>query len=418
MSTRSSIFRESALDRLSSPEQLDELIHITDPRGWFALAVLGVLLLAAVVWGVLGRIPTKVEGSGILIRGAQLFKVASVGAGQLAEIKVNAGNVVTQNQVVAILYQPGLADQITSTMAQLDEAKKQSRELAVFASTNSVQETELIALKHSNLNQLIKDYSEQLLWLTEKMASQEKLVQQGLITKQTLLGTKQTFYQTQQRIDDARSELKQLSNREFQLKNQQEQDLFNSQVRINEIQRKLKELTNQLELTSKVLSPQSGRVLEVTAKPGDLLTAGAPLLSLELSEKDLQAVVYVSGAEGKKVQAGMQVQIVPSTYQKAEYGFIVGQVRYVADFPATRQAMMTVLENEQLVQNLSSAGAPIAIYAELIKDPRTASKFRWSSSEGPPAEIHAGTLCAASVVVAERRPISMVLPAIKEFFGF
>ena len=38
------IFRKVALERLSSPEQLDQLMQVTSPKGWLALAGLGALL--------------------------------------------------------------------------------------------------------------------------------------------------------------------------------------------------------------------------------------------------------------------------------------------------------------------------------------------------------------------------------------
>ncbi len=38
---RAVIFRKVALERLSSPEQLDQLLQVTDPKGWLALGALG-----------------------------------------------------------------------------------------------------------------------------------------------------------------------------------------------------------------------------------------------------------------------------------------------------------------------------------------------------------------------------------------
>ena len=61
------IFRQAALDRLSSPEQLDRLVAISDPLGWLALTTLMTLLAAIVAWGVFGKIPEQVTGKGILV---------------------------------------------------------------------------------------------------------------------------------------------------------------------------------------------------------------------------------------------------------------------------------------------------------------------------------------------------------------
>lgn len=63
-SRRNSVFRAAALERLSSPEQLDERMQVVSPRGWLALAALGALLLAVVLWGCLGRIAVEVHARG------------------------------------------------------------------------------------------------------------------------------------------------------------------------------------------------------------------------------------------------------------------------------------------------------------------------------------------------------------------
>ena len=79
MSTgRESVFRAAALDRLSSPEQLDERMRVVSARAWLALAALGALLLAAVLWGILGRLPLKARGDGrVLNLRAVVFVPAS-----------------------------------------------------------------------------------------------------------------------------------------------------------------------------------------------------------------------------------------------------------------------------------------------------------------------------------------------------
>lgn len=61
------IFRKSSLEKLSSPEQLDKMIVITLPSFWIALAGAGVIIVAALVWSILGRLPINVEATGIYI---------------------------------------------------------------------------------------------------------------------------------------------------------------------------------------------------------------------------------------------------------------------------------------------------------------------------------------------------------------
>jgi hypothetical protein len=62
------LFRKVALDRLFSPDQLDQLMKITTPRGWMALLALIALAAAAVAWAFLGYIPVRVDGHGVLVK--------------------------------------------------------------------------------------------------------------------------------------------------------------------------------------------------------------------------------------------------------------------------------------------------------------------------------------------------------------
>ena len=106
------IFRQEVLDRLSSPEQLNLLMRVTDGKGWLALLACGLILATALVWGVFGRVPTKVTGSGILLPLGGLAGLVAVADGQLTTLEVKPGDQVTRGQVVARLAQPDLVNQI------------------------------------------------------------------------------------------------------------------------------------------------------------------------------------------------------------------------------------------------------------------------------------------------------------------
>jgi hypothetical protein len=66
----SGLFRKAALDRLTSAEQLEQLVQIERPLGWPALALLLAVLAMALVWIWTGSIAVQAEGRGVLRRGA------------------------------------------------------------------------------------------------------------------------------------------------------------------------------------------------------------------------------------------------------------------------------------------------------------------------------------------------------------
>ncbi|MFN7899667.1 MAG: hypothetical protein ACK5N0_08395, partial [Synechococcaceae cyanobacterium] len=61
-------FRPEALQAQASPEQLDQPLPLLRPSLWALL--LGLLLFtgAIVVWSVLGRVPVRIQGRGMLLQ--------------------------------------------------------------------------------------------------------------------------------------------------------------------------------------------------------------------------------------------------------------------------------------------------------------------------------------------------------------
>lgn len=118
----SKVFRQAALDRLASPEQLDKLMRVTDAKGWLALLGGALILAAAVVWGISGSMQSKVSGNGILLSGGALVEITAQGEGRISSIEVKAGDTVSKAQVVARIAQPVLTQQIENLKDQIAES--------------------------------------------------------------------------------------------------------------------------------------------------------------------------------------------------------------------------------------------------------------------------------------------------------
>jgi HlyD family secretion protein len=114
----------------------------------------------------------------------------------------------------------------------------------------------------------------------------------------------------------------------------------------------------------------------------------------------------------------MLVRVAPSTVKREEYGAMLGRVAWVAEFPSTSRGMTRLLGNEALVTKLMEQGPPIQVNVALTPDPVTPTGYRWSSSKGPSLKISSGTLASGDVVVRQDRPISLVIPTLREKLGF
>lgn len=65
-----SIFRKSSIDRVSSPEQLNDYIKVTNPGVWLVLAAVIALLIGACVWGMFGHLDTTISAP-VEVRGGE-----------------------------------------------------------------------------------------------------------------------------------------------------------------------------------------------------------------------------------------------------------------------------------------------------------------------------------------------------------
>lgn len=55
-----SIFRKVSMDRVSSPEQLNDYIRVTNPGVWMIMCSVILLLTGIFVWGIFGQLDTKI----------------------------------------------------------------------------------------------------------------------------------------------------------------------------------------------------------------------------------------------------------------------------------------------------------------------------------------------------------------------
>jgi HlyD family secretion protein len=338
----------------------------------------------------------------------------------VTDVSVSVGDSVSEGQVVAWVAQPELSARLQEARARLAALRADYARTLSFSGNDARLQGQSVAEQRRNLQQSIATDERTQQWLAERVATQEQLVGQGLLTRSTLLATRQQLEQTQEKVRAARSQLAQLDVQKLSSDNERTRQVSASRREIDVAQLEVDKLEREFRRTSQVVSPYTGRILEVMTEQGKMTGRGEPVLNLDLtgsSVKNLVAVIYVPSMHGKKLRAGMDIQIAPSTVRQEEFGMMLGKVTFVSNFPATPRGMTMALKNDQLVQSLSGSGAPYEVHADLIVDPTTRSRYRWSSSGGPPVEIQSGTLANGLVTVDRQRPIAAVLPLLRRWSG-
>lgn len=76
------IFRKVAMERLSSPENLDQVMRVVPAKGWIALVCLFVFAVVLGYWACSAGIARQVEGRGVLARNAEAAEVIALFAAE------------------------------------------------------------------------------------------------------------------------------------------------------------------------------------------------------------------------------------------------------------------------------------------------------------------------------------------------
>lgn len=187
----------------------------------------------------------------------------------------------------------------------------------------------------------------------------------------------------------------------------------------------LYELKNQREDLRKraskgeIYADRNGEVYDLQIEVGKALQKGGEVFHIfENNSEDNLVICYVPLTDAKKIEAGMEVQIYPSTVNKQEYGHMIAEVEYINPYVATVGEMKRHLGSDALVQTFSAEGAVVEVHCRLETDENTASGYRWSSAKGNEVMLTTGTLVAATVITGEKKPIDLLIPYLKEKLDF
>lgn len=349
------IFRKSALDRIASLDQLDQTMTVVKPSSVLALISVGIIILIALLWGVFGSVPDTVSGTGVLVNSDYIMSVKYANQGAVKNIFVNHGDIVHNGQIIARIERQDILDQIKVNEKKLEGYLKMQE---VVRSTRRGS--------------------------SEKQWMMKSLFEQGLITEQEYLNSRQT----EMSIDQQVTELKQ-------------------QILL---------LNDNYQTATQVLATATGRVMEIPVRRGDYVQPGSTIAVIEsgLGVATIGALVYFPAIEGKKIRPGMKIGLAPTTVKQEEYGFIQGLITDVSEFPVSDNYLVSSLQNISLANTFHQIQNPIEVRVSIIPDPTTYSGYKWSSSKGPAQKIGSGYICSAKVTTNSKRPVSLIIPTLKK----
>ncbi|KAF0117616.1 MAG: Membrane-fusion protein [Rhodospirillaceae bacterium] len=381
-----SLFRETSLERLSTPEQLDQVMRVTSPTAWIAILAMVTVVAGGLAWSILGSVPVKVSGRGILLSPGGVLDVIASSSGRVSAFEVQPGDRITVGQVVARVAQPDLIGELEAARSALVEETDHYRQVREFHQRTTANQHGINTKKRSAITQKLGFLEDRLRWLKEREGYEAELQGKGLIDRKRVIDTKIDINRAKEEVATAQNELKQIEIEETTTAITNEREILDLELKISTLKRTVQGQEDKLQRNITIESPYAGRIVEFKVNAGEVIEPGRALFTVLPQETDagdpdaeeasgLVARLYVRPEDGKKIQAGMEAQVAPSTVKREEYGFIVGTVRGVAAVPSSEEGMLRVLKNKALVQELSDGGAPFEVTVALKRNPKAPSGF-------------------------------------------
>lgn len=410
------LFRKASLERLSSPERLDTLLQVTTPRAWFALAGFVAVIVALTVWGVFGAVPETVDGRGLMVRRAGLINVESSAQGIVRDLRVHVGDTVEKGQPTARLVQADVEDNLRQARERLAELERNRDVTRVRILHDAELERATVTQQRQQAQQAIETTRARLRFLQERVDATRELLKAGLVNQTAYEDAVQQLADAQETLAASESQLKALAARESSAATQAQQNVFNLEQATAEARRQIQSLESQLADSGTIRSPATGRVVELLTEDGAVVSRGQSLITLERDDAPLVGLTFV-GSAAKQVIPGMRVQMSPAGVAWEEHGYMLGRVLSVSASPLSPNAMNVLLRNDALVRDFTARGATYVVAVEMLRDSATPSGFSWTSHKGPNLSFGSGTLLDTKITLEQRRPIALVIPALRRWLG-
>ncbi len=428
----SGIFREKSLEELSSPEQLDRGIKLTSPRHFLFIISFVIIFATLTVWGFYGSIPKKSKGMGMIMSSNGTVSIQSTINGVFSDVAIEKGDYVYSGSVIARVNSQETIEEIRRLEEKLKERTDNvdvqygsEIDKQVIEIEKKRKEIEVLSEKINGYKSGINAYEHKVNILDIKVEKHKILLANGGISQETYENMLIERNDANIILDDYRSSYSQALDQQkiMQLELDQieigiealENDLFNNKDLVV-IQKEIDKLVASLDKT-KIIANVEGEVMRVDAVENHVVQVGQEVATLIEKGRNVNngtVIFYLSINEGKALIPGMEVKIYPTIYNRQEYGHMKGIISEVSDYAVSSKEIEKYLGSPELVNQLAQNGALIQVESNIIRDDTSVSGYYWSSKKGQNVYINEGTMCEVSVVTEENRPISLVIPILKE----
>ncbi|QNI52773.1 putative conserved membrane protein [Synechococcus sp. BIOS-E4-1] len=417
-------------------------------------AIIITLLISTggLLWACFAKVPIYVDGFGLMIRKGNNRRLLSLSEGELHH-NFNADGVAASQRDRELFEISQLG--IQKTAAQTAELAAQVLALTDTPnldrtgslSTEQIARGSLLSwveapAQWAALQDSLDAYrlSEKTLRLTEKelttidLALKRKieLLKNEVETQNEFLETirelnsrgyasRAKYLSQQSRVDAIRSEV--LSHQERLAVNQAQ--LLQSKIAVDSAETELVKALRTYADVSLIFAKHDLFITDVLAPHLSEVQQNDAVLRVSrqsLSKLPEQIPGFLSQASAQQVRPGMKVLATPTGMSQAQYGGLLAKVKSVEVLPASLTEIRQSLGSEgEAIEISNLIPEPILITIQLEEDPKSTDSnkegLKWSSAGRIPYPVREGDLLSLQITTQTVRPISLLIPWLRQFSG-
>lgn len=392
-----------AASRYRSRDDIGARVVFIPRSGKLLAAALAVVVVAVVLWSIVGSARTLVTGNGIIVpAGQEVFDVQGTSAGRVIAIKAHIGDRVDAGQTV-----------IDIAPSELDVRAKLARQMLFDLEADLADYRQRLAGEAKAHEDASAARLELLQGAVATAEKQQKALQTQLGTEGPAgEGLRLSDQELTTRMASIEAQITSVQNDLVDYRASQAQLVADREHRIFEQRLTIKDVEAQLALASELRAPSQGVVQELHIHKGQVIQPGEVLMTVASGGRGYEALAFIPPNEGGRIVKGMAAHVLPATVKKSEYGFMRGTVTSVSPGPVSLAALDTLLGDRELAASFMTAGPPYICRIELATDDANPSGFAWLAGRGPPFAVTPGVLASVEIIVREQAPITLVMPAL------
>ena len=257
-------------------DQLDSLVRVTTVRGWTYLGMLFAVGASALAFAILYRVPTKVNGEGILLIDKDtLVQVRARATGRLISLSVHLGERVEPDQEIGRISQDDLEDTIREAESKLKDLEREHQELTAFEDQEARRKDAAIARLEEAILRSQETARDKLKIAQRAYDGATRLRQQKNLGDLELLETREKFYDIRNALNTGQSRLAELDLDRLTAENVRSRARLERKLKIKQLETKLALDYKKRTRTSQLISPAGGHVAQVLIPVGELVREGA-----------------------------------------------------------------------------------------------------------------------------------------------